>query len=68
MHPVSIRIFLSVLLMLLPCTLLASMQFSPLAQQHADAPLISYDIKQDPKGISGLPVNWMVCNVLMATS
>lgn len=50
MHPVSIRIFLSVLLMLLPCTLLASMQFSPLAQQHADAPLISYDIKQDHKG------------------
>jgi diguanylate cyclase (GGDEF)-like protein len=50
MHPVFVWSLLSVLLMLLPCTLLASMQFSSLAQQHADAPLISYDIKQDHKG------------------
>ena len=50
MHPLLIWSMLSVLLMLLPCTLLASMQFSSLAQQHADAPLISYDIKQDHKG------------------
>ena len=39
-----------VLLMLLPCAAMASMQFSSLVQQHADAPLISYDIKQDNKG------------------
>lgn len=50
MHPILIWSMLSVLLMLSPCTLLASMQFSSLAQQHADAPLISYDIKQDHKG------------------
>ncbi len=50
MHPVFIRVFLSALLMLLPCSLWASMQFSSLAQQHADAPLISYDIKQDHQG------------------
>ena len=50
MHPVSIRFLLSALLMLLPWSLWASMQFSSLAQQHADAPLISYDIKQDHQG------------------
>lgn len=50
MHPTFIWSLLSVLLMLFPCTLFASMQFSSLAQQHADAPLISYDIKQDHKG------------------
>ena len=50
MRTVFMWFMLSVLLMLLPCTLLASIQFSSLAQQHADAPLISYDIKQDSKG------------------
>ncbi|MDR7121294.1 diguanylate cyclase [Rheinheimera soli] len=50
MHPTLIWYLLSALLMLLPCSLFASMQFSSLAQQHADAPLISYDIKQDQKG------------------
>ncbi|WP_233078407.1 ligand-binding sensor domain-containing diguanylate cyclase [Rheinheimera soli] len=50
MHPIFIWSLLFALLMLLPCSLLASMQFSSLAQQHPDAPLISYDIKQDQKG------------------
>ncbi|MBU1618585.1 MAG: diguanylate cyclase [Gammaproteobacteria bacterium] len=50
MRPTLIWFLLSALLMLFPCFLLASMQFSSLAQQHADAPLISYDIKQDQKG------------------
>lgn len=37
-------------LMLFPAPIAASMQFSSLVQQHTDAPLISYDIKQDSKG------------------
>lgn len=50
MHPALIWYFLYALLMLLPCSVSASMQFSSLSQQYPDAPLISYDIKQDHKG------------------
>ena len=50
MGPALFCCLLSSLLMLFSCSAIASMQFSALAQQHADAPLISYDVKQDHKG------------------
>lgn len=37
-------------LLLLPCSLAAAPQFSALAQQYANAPLVSYDITQDQHG------------------
>jgi diguanylate cyclase (GGDEF)-like protein len=50
MHPALFRFVLFSLLMLVSCIVSASPQFSSLAQQYADAPLISYDIKQDQRG------------------
>ena len=50
MSPVLFYVLLAAVLMLFSGFVSASMQFSSLAQQHADAPLISYDIKQDQQG------------------
>jgi diguanylate cyclase (GGDEF)-like protein len=50
MHSVLSCVVFFVVLILYSGAVLASMQFSPLTQHHADAPLISYDINQDHKG------------------
>lgn len=50
MHPAVFRDLLCCVLMLISGLVFASPQFSSLAQQYADAPLISYDVKQDQRG------------------
>lgn len=49
MRPV-FTVFILFTLQLLCCCLAAPPQFSALAQQYADAPLVSYDITQDQQG------------------
>lgn len=50
MSPVLFYFLLAAVLVLFSGSISAAMKFSSLAEQHADAPLISYDIKQDQQG------------------